>query len=295
MKFLLFFKLSLLYQISEKNEQNPNDDDEATAPSLTPLKLPFTHSTTTPFNRISFSLSPSFLPSRSLSLSLSGIYRGIDEFLEGQVSMCYCRNRDQRQESATVDGDLSETLFGRKNVFRETGFLGFSRKWKNSSEESVNFQMGGSRWSDCGCESCLSRMSNGGDHNLHVRIRQPSQQETIDEKSCEKTVVENVIFLHGFLSSSSLWTESVFQNLSKPVDRSYRLFAVDLLGFGRSPKPRDCFYTLKDHLEMIEKSVISRFQLDSFHLVAHSMGCNIAIALAAKHSKSIKSITLVAP
>ncbi|XP_022719649.1 probable lysophospholipase BODYGUARD 4 [Durio zibethinus] len=85
-----------------------------------------------------------------------------------------------------------------------------------------------------------------------------------------------MIFLHGFLSSSSFWTETVFKNLSGPVkDQYYRLFAVDLLGFGRSPKP-------------------SEF-LNSFHLVAHSMGCIIAVALAAKYSKFLKSVTLVAP
>lgn len=106
---------------------------------------------------------------------------------------------------------------------------------------------------------------------------------------------ENVIFLHGFLSSSSFWAETVFPNISDPLHRHYKLFAVDLLGFGSSPKPRDCLYTLKDHLEMIEKSVICPFQLTSFHLVAHSMGCLIAIALAAKHSHLVKSITLVAP
>lgn len=107
--------------------------------------------------------------------------------------------------------------------------------------------------------------------------------------------IENVIFLHGFLSSSSFWTETVFPNLTEPIKRDYKLFAIDLLGFGRSPKPRDCFYTLKDHLEMIEKSVICPFELNSFHLVAHSMGCVIAMALAAKYSNCVKSITLVAP
>ncbi|KAL3841074.1 hypothetical protein ACJIZ3_025665 [Penstemon smallii] len=115
------------------------------------------------------------------------------------------------------------------------------------------------------------------------------------EYNSEETEVQNVIFIHGFMSSSSLWKETVFPNLSEDVQQKYKLFAVDLLGFGRSPKPRDCFYTLKDHLEMIEKSVILPFQLKSFHLVAHSMGCIIALALAAKYSKSVKSITLIAP
>lgn len=106
---------------------------------------------------------------------------------------------------------------------------------------------------------------------------------------------ENVIFLHGFLSSSSIWKETTFKNQSQKVKDSYRLFAVDLLGFGRSPKPRDTLYTLRDHLNMIEKSVICPFDLKSFHLVAHSMGCIIALAVAAKYAKFVKSVTLVAP
>lgn len=104
-----------------------------------------------------------------------------------------------------------------------------------------------------------------------------------------------MIFLHGFLSSSSLWLETVFPNLSEAAKRDFRMFAVDLLGFGRSPKPTNCMYRLKEHLEMIEKSVVKPFQLNSFHLVAHSMGCIIALALAAKYPEVVKSITLIAP
>lgn len=77
---------------------------------------------------------------------------------------------------------------------------------------------------------------------------------------------------------------------------SRRLFAVDLLGFGRSPKPADCKYRLRDHVEAIETSLFEQQHgLGSFHLVAHSMGCVIALALAAKHPSRVKSITLLAP
>lgn len=104
-----------------------------------------------------------------------------------------------------------------------------------------------------------------------------------------------MIFLHGFLSSSSFWAKTVFPNLSETARLNYRLFAVDLLGFGSSPKPGDSLYRLEDHLESVEKSVIEPFQLNSFHLVAHSMGCIIALALAAKYPNSVKSLTLLAP
>ncbi|XP_020274445.1 probable lysophospholipase BODYGUARD 4 isoform X2 [Asparagus officinalis] len=112
---------------------------------------------------------------------------------------------------------------------------------------------------------------------------------------CGKSSTENVIFLHGFLSSSSFWVETVFPNLSAPANSNLRIFAVDLLGFGKSPKPTNCLYTLQAHTEQIEKSVLETFQLNTFHLVAHSMGCTIAISLAAKHPESVKSITLTAP
>ncbi|KGN59355.1 probable lysophospholipase BODYGUARD 4 [Cucumis sativus] len=222
-----------------------------------------------------------------LDAILCVIYRYLDQFLEGKVtaSACYCGSRGDERENPDAENELSETLYGRRNVFRRIALIGFSRRCEDSEKMS-----GGSmwnRWSDCGCSSCVDGMENGN-QKLYVDVRQPPQGR-------REKPEENVIFLHGFLSSSSLWTETVFPNLSETTKQNYRLFAVDLLGFGRSPKPRDSFYTMKDHLEKIEESVIHQFGLKSFHLVAHSMGCLIALALAAKYSKSVKTITLVAP
>lgn len=106
---------------------------------------------------------------------------------------------------------------------------------------------------------------------------------------------EDVLFIHGFISSSSFWTETLFPNFSSAARSSYRLFAVDLLGFGRSPKPSESLYTLREHLQMIERSVLEAHKVNSFHIVAHSLGCILALALAVKHPHSVKSITLLAP
>lgn len=149
------------------------------------------------------------------------------------------------------------------------------------------------RWSDCSCENCVSWMSNfTGEWKLHVVVQQPHQANLEDFKAKK---AENIVFLHGFLSSSTFWMETIFPNLSEDAKQKYRLLAVDLLGFGKSPKPNNCLYTVKDHVEMIESSVIHPFELSSFHIVAHSMGCVVALALAAKHSNSVRSITLIAP
>ena len=103
------------------------------------------------------------------------------------------------------------------------------------------------------------------------------------------------MFIHGFVSSSAFWTETLFPNFSDSAKSNYRFIAVDLLGYGRSPKPNDSLYTLREHLEMIEKSVIYKFKLKTFHIVAHSLGCILALALAVKHPGAIKSLTLLAP
>jgi pimeloyl-ACP methyl ester carboxylesterase len=82
---------------------------------------------------------------------------------------------------------------------------------------------------------------------------------------------------------------------SEKTRSSYQLFAVDLLGFGRSPKPVDSLYTLREHVEMIEKSVIEKYKLKQFHIVAHSLGSVLALALAVKYPGAIKSLTLLSP
>lgn len=104
-----------------------------------------------------------------------------------------------------------------------------------------------------------------------------------------------MLFIHGFISSSMFWTETVFPNFSEATKSTYRLIAVDLLGFGRSPKPTDSLYTLREHVEMIERSVLVAYKVKRFHIVAHSLGCILALALAVKYPGAVKSLTLLAP
>ncbi|XP_021743420.1 probable lysophospholipase BODYGUARD 4 isoform X2 [Chenopodium quinoa] len=214
-----------------------------------------------------------------------GVYSYLDELFEKTASStsCYCSRREQEKNNDNIEQDeVSETLYKRPNLFRDMGLLNSRRmRLQRSSSKLI-----ANRWSDCGCESCVAWINNGDNLRLHVVVHDPD----LDDK-----LSENVIFLHGFISSSSFWTETVFCNLSEHTKQNYRLFAIDLLGFGRSPKPRDCLYTIRDHIEMIEKSVIFPYRLNSFHLVAHSMGSIIAFALAAKYPQHVKSITLIAP
>ncbi|KAK9274925.1 hypothetical protein L1049_022180 [Liquidambar formosana] len=139
------------------------------------------------------------------------------------------------------------------------------------------------RWSDCDCKTCIS-WTTSSKETLFVRA-----------EGAKDKAREDVLFIHGFISSSAFWTETLFPNFSNSAKSTYRLFAIDLLGFGRSPKPTDSLYTLKEHVDMIEGSVLEPYKVKSFHIVAHSLGCILALALAVRHPGSVKSLTLLAP
>ncbi|WOK92917.1 putative lysophospholipase BODYGUARD 2 [Canna indica] len=144
-------------------------------------------------------------------------------------------------------------------------------------------------WSDCDCKICNSwSRSPSNNSQLYVHAEGGAADGTT-------TTNTDVLFIHGFISSSTFWTETVFQEFTEETRSRHRLFAVDLLGFGRSPKPADSLYTLREHIEMIEKSVLERYNVRSFHIVAHSLGCIIALALAVRHPDAVKSLTLLAP
>jgi pimeloyl-ACP methyl ester carboxylesterase len=144
-------------------------------------------------------------------------------------------------------------------------------------------------WSDCDCKVChaWSAAPRSATH-LYVHVQAPPAPVPGE-------AAEDVVFIHGFISSSVFWTETVFPAFSAAARGRYRMFAVDLLGFGRSPKPAESLYTLREHVEMIERSVLQRYRLGSFHVVAHSLGSVLALALAVKYPAAVKSLTLLAP
>jgi pimeloyl-ACP methyl ester carboxylesterase len=90
-----------------------------------------------------------------------------------------------------------------------------------------------------------------------------------------------VLAVHG-LGASALYWDVLAQALP---DR--RLTAVDLLGFGRSPTPDGASYDLACHVDAIEPFLTERAVV-----VAHSTGCIVALALAARHPDLVSRLVL---
>lgn len=99
---------------------------------------------------------------------------------------------------------------------------------------------------------------------------------------------EPVVMLHGFGASSYSWRE-VLPELAE----QYRIVAPDLSGFGWTDRP-DALesYTREGQVELI-LGVMDALGIDSAHLVGHSYGGALTMALAADHPDRIRSMVLV--
>lgn len=91
-----------------------------------------------------------------------------------------------------------------------------------------------------------------------------------------------VVFIHGLGASGRYWDE-----LRRLADHGYAGIAVDLLGFGRSPKPSDETYDIDCHLAHILPAVP-----ETAVIVGHSAGALLALALAARYPNRVLGLVL---
>jgi len=99
-----------------------------------------------------------------------------------------------------------------------------------------------------------------------------------------------VILVHGIASSSE-----TFRHLVPLLVPRHRVIAVDILGFGRSPAPEDCEYTLEDHVASLAATIRSLKLHEKFTLVGHSLGSLIGSRYAAENGRRVSGLVLVGP
>jgi pimeloyl-ACP methyl ester carboxylesterase/quercetin dioxygenase-like cupin family protein len=101
-----------------------------------------------------------------------------------------------------------------------------------------------------------------------------------------------VVLLHSSMSSKSQWRE-----LIESLRGSYRLIAIDLLGYGESAMPGDDSYSLADEVSLVEAVLARELRADEqFHLIGHSYGGIVALQLTAQaHSQRVRSLSLFEP
>lgn len=98
-----------------------------------------------------------------------------------------------------------------------------------------------------------------------------------------------LVLLHGIESSADYWDALV-----PVIAAERRVVTVDLLGFGKSPRPLNVAYSLADQVQWLERT-LQAIGLTEFDLAGHSLGGLVSMAYAAKYPEQVKSLTLIAP
>ena len=98
-----------------------------------------------------------------------------------------------------------------------------------------------------------------------------------------------VLCLHSSAGSSKQWLP-----LMELLGTSYRMVAPDLYGYGQSPEwPDHRPLSLTDEIALIEP-VMSTIR-EPFHLVGHSYGGAVALAVALRYPERIQSLVVYEP
>lgn len=95
-----------------------------------------------------------------------------------------------------------------------------------------------------------------------------------------------IVLIHGFASDATSWAPLEAYLKQRPLIR------IELPGHGKSPKLRiDSFSDLVKEM----RRAFDALGLEAAHLVGHSLGGAVSIALADTRPKSLSSLTLIAP
>lgn len=102
-----------------------------------------------------------------------------------------------------------------------------------------------------------------------------------------------VVFLHGIAGSGRAWNYVAEDLTGAPV----RAVALDLLGFGDSPKPTDAWvsYSAEDQARSVIRTLRKRRVKGPVMIVGHSMGCLVAVEVATQAPKLVRSLLLYEP
>ena len=98
------------------------------------------------------------------------------------------------------------------------------------------------------------------------------------------------VFIHGIGNSLHAWDEVI---VGLPQD--VQVVAIDLLGFGKSPKPRWVSYDAKTQSRSVMKTLQKLKLTHQPVLIGHSLGALIAVEIAKQYPLFIKEIVLCSP
>jgi pimeloyl-ACP methyl ester carboxylesterase len=97
-----------------------------------------------------------------------------------------------------------------------------------------------------------------------------------------------VVLIHGFGASSYSW-----RKVAPELAERHRVVAIDLYGFGWTDRPQDRQHYSRDGQVGLVLGVMDALGIEAAHIVGHSYGGAVSMALAADHPERVRSMVLV--
>ncbi len=134
-------------------------------------------------------------------------------------------------------------------------------------------------------------MSSRPLHRFSSPIKRSSSQ--VESASLSYLYIEldadiPVLFLHGIPSSAELWREVM---VTMHQDR-FRVFAIDLPGYGKTRLTPDSNFSLKNAARLVALWIEQKLQGEPVWLVGHDLGGAVAQILAVEKPQLIQRLTL---
>lgn len=96
-----------------------------------------------------------------------------------------------------------------------------------------------------------------------------------------------IVMLHG----NPTWS-FYYRNLVRLLQDTHRVIVPDHMGCGLSAKPPDYPYTLKTHIDNLEK-LLAALKIEKFSLVVHDWGGAIGMGLAGRYPERLESVVVL--
>ena len=96
-----------------------------------------------------------------------------------------------------------------------------------------------------------------------------------------------IILVHGIGQYVEYWASAINE-----LAAQHQVYALDLLGHGKTDKPQNISYTIDD-LSQFVKDFMSALGIDKAHIVGHSLGGTISFRLVFNHSAAVDRLVLV--
>lgn len=96
----------------------------------------------------------------------------------------------------------------------------------------------------------------------------------------------SVVLLHGFLETITMWN-----NLTAEISDTHQVISIDLLGHGET----DCLGYVHTMVDMADAAfaVLEHLKVEHAHVIGHSMGGYVALAMAEKQPQLFNGLCLM--